>query len=162
MKFIRNFLGVLLILLMASSAWAASSIVGTVKKVQAPGTSAYALEVALVCTAHVDGVVTAETVQANISNLAKYPINGLKLHYVQAYPGGTAPTDGSDLTLTMNGVDILGGRGTDLIDATSYTSCAPGTVGAVGDIVVTGNITINISNIGNAGITNIILTFVSD
>ena len=52
-----------------------------------------------------------------------------KLYSVMTYPGGTAPTDATDLTLSMNGMDLLGAKGTNLIDATTTESTFPYSVG---------------------------------
>ena len=46
--------------------------------------------------------------------------DGFYLYEIRTAPGATAPTDATDLTLTnSNGLDVLGGAGTDKIDATS-------------------------------------------
>lgn len=47
-------------------------------------------------------------------------VEGWYLFEIHTYPGGTAPTDGADFVITDgNGMDILGGAGTDKIDETS-------------------------------------------
>lgn len=71
-----------------------------------------ATELVLKCTGDQDTTVTiASSMDAN------YCL-GRKLVEVLTYPtaGGTGPTDATDMTLVMNGLDILGGKGTNLID----------------------------------------------
>ena len=98
------------------------------------------------------------------SNGYSYDIRGLKLYSVKAYPGTTAPTDATDLTITDEfGVDLLGGKGANLIDATSKTWVPAGPAGYAFPALITGNITVTITN--NAvvsAVTTIILELVGD
>ena len=58
-------------------------------------------------------------------------LHGFYLYSITAYPGATATTDNTDLTIiateatTNKSVDILGGNGTDLIDATTSKETIP-------------------------------------
>ena len=49
------------------------------------------------------------------------------IYSVETWPGGTAPTDASDFTLldAVTGEDLLGGNGTDAIDATTPKTILP-------------------------------------
>ena len=98
------------------------------------------------------------------SNGSPYDIRGLKLYSVKAYPGATAPTDATDLTITDEfGCDLLGTKGTNFIDATSKTWIPAGPEGYALPALITGDITVNISNNAvNSAITTIILEFVGD
>lgn len=89
-------------------------------------------------------------------------LTGWYLWLVTAWPGGTAPTDASDLTITdLDGIDILGGRGTNLLDATSLTSTCAGTTTTDMPMLITGPVTLNLSgNSVNAAIVYLKLLFV--
>lgn len=93
-----------------------------------------------------------------------FDIRGLKLYSVKAYPGSTAPTDATDLTITDEyGVDLLGGKGTDVIDSTSKTWTLVGPSGSYSPALITGNITVTITNNAvNSAVTTLILEFVGD
>jgi hypothetical protein len=118
------------------------------------------VEITLDCRAD----AAAATFDAVVLNgLSGVPdILGLKLYNVKAWPGSTAPTDATDLTITdAEGIDILGGRGTDLIDATTMTSCCAGSINTEMPMPIMGPITINITNNAvNAAVIKIKLLFV--
>ena len=62
--------------------------------------------------------------------MAAYTVTGFHDFYiysVETWPGGTAPTDASDFTLldATTGEDLLGGNGTDAIDATTPKTVFP-------------------------------------
>lgn len=80
-----------------------------------------ATELVLECTGDADTTVTISE-----SNNATY-VKGFYLVEVITYPtsGGTAPTDATDFTLLMDGMDILGGKGTNMIDATTTKHTFP-------------------------------------
>ena len=118
------------------------------------------IEVALVCEAD---AAAATFTAAVINNLPGMPdILGMKLYNVKVCPGVTAPTDASDLTITdADGIDLLGARGTDLIDSASMTSCCAGSSGTEMPMPVMGPITINITNnVVNAAVIKMKLLFV--
>jgi len=164
-KFMKTMFVFIVILLFAHSAFAAvGTVTGAATVVKKIAGQPAVVKVVLTCTGGTAGEAGTypATVINTLSGVSSTTLLGLNLHYIQVYPGGTAPVDASDMTITMDGVDILGGRGTDLIDNTSLTSCAPGTVGAVGDIPITGNITLNISgNTTASAVVTIILTFIN-
>lgn len=87
---------------------------------------------------------------------------GFKLYSVTAYHGATGPTDASDLTITdVNGIDLLGARGTDLIDETSETSCCAGSTNTEMPMPITGPITITLTgNSVASAVVNLKLLFV--
>jgi hypothetical protein len=80
-------------------------------------------EITFACKAHTDN---SFSVSCPIS------IQYWNLYMVKTWPGGTAPKDASDLTITSApsdgegfADDILGGAGTDQIDATSTLNFVP-------------------------------------
>ena len=92
-----------------------------------------------------DGSVPATAF--NAANMALI-LDKARLNYVRAYPtsGGTAP-DAADVTLTMNGQDLLGGAGANLIHATATQDVYPLNTG--GDIrfpLITGTVTLGVAN----------------
>ena len=106
----------------------------------------------LTCTAGTDGdagtyPATVMNALAKDSNSNLFDIRGMKIYSVKAYPGTTAPTDATDLTLTDEyGIDLLGGKGADLIDATTKTFIPSGPGAFAQPALITGNVTINITN----------------
>ena len=93
-----------------------------------------------------------------------FDIRGLKLYSVKAYPGDTAPTDETDLSITDEyGIDLLGTKGTNVIDATSKTWTLVGPSGSYSPALITGDITVAITNNAvNSAVTTLILEFVGD
>ena len=76
----------------------------------------------LVCTGDaINGSIPAITVNMNNISMGKH-----YLYQVIAYPttGGTAP-DAADVTVTMAGQDLLGGKGVNLIHATATQDTFP-------------------------------------
>lgn len=77
----------------------------------------------------------------------EYDLRGLQLCSIKVIPGATAPTDSSDITITdEDGVDLLGAKGTNLISATLKTWALFGPAGYTVSALITGDVTINISN----------------
>lgn len=72
--------------------------------------------------------VTADATAATVPNTSLTAANlafvkGWYLYNVRTYPGATAPTDATDMTLVdSQSRDVLGGSGTDLIDSTTCES----------------------------------------
>jgi hypothetical protein len=93
-----------------------------------------------------------------------FDIRGLKLYSVKGIPGETAPTDATDLTITDEyGVDLLGGKGTDVIDATSKTWIPAGPANYTLPALITGNITATITNNSvNSATFTLVLELVGD
>lgn len=125
----------------------------------------------LTCTAGAAGDANAHLFPATVinplavdSNGTLFDIRGLKLYSVKAYPGATAPTDATDLTITDEyGVDLLGTKGTDLIDATSKTWVPAGPPSYVLPALITGNITVNITNNSvDSAVTTLVIELVGD
>lgn len=72
-----------------------------------------------------------------------YNLRGWILYMVRTYPGGTAPTDASDLYLyqhASNGKDILDGGGVDKLDATSTLTFKPLVNTSDGVALITGDL----------------------
>jgi hypothetical protein len=125
----------------------------------------------LTCTAGAAGDGNAHLFPATVINPLALDgagrftdIRGLKFYSVKAYPGDPAPTDATDLTITDEyGIDLLGGKGTDLIDATSKTWIPIGPAGYALPALITGNITVNITNNSvNSAVVNLVLELVGD
>ena len=95
---------------------------------------------------------------------ATFDLRGLKLYSVKAIPGATAPTDATDLTITDEyGVDLLGGKGTDLIDATTKTFIPAGPGAFAQPALITGTISATITNNAvNSAVFKLVLEFIGD
>jgi hypothetical protein len=106
----------------------------------------------LAWVAHTDGSGTLTT----------GAINGTILR-VTTNPAANAPTDNYDITLTdADGVDVLAGQGTDLDTANSASFCpgvafTDGTTTSVVPIVVSGPLTLNLSNAGDSNEGSLVL-----
>ena len=106
-------LALLIFLLFAGNAFAAGTCVPTY---QDNGT-VYAIT--YTCTADA-ALATYPSTALNTSVTKMLKDRSFHLYEVYTSPGGTAPTDETDLALTdANGLDVLGGAGTNGIDATS-------------------------------------------
>ena len=124
------------------SLWAAGSCTQTPTR---DASSRYVL-IKFACTgAADDGSIPATPISADNMTLI---LDKARLLSVTAYPtsGGTAP-DAADVTLTMNGQDLLGGAGANLIHATATQDTYPLNTG--GDIrfpLITGTVTLGVAN----------------
>ncbi len=77
----------------------------------------------------------------------EYDLRGLQFYSIKVIPGVTPPTDSSDITITdEDGVDLLGAKGTNIISATLKTWALFGPAGYSVSALITGDVTINISN----------------
>jgi hypothetical protein len=120
------------------------------------------MKIKLTCTGDASNGTIPATVINTLANIADVDLRGKKLYEAKAYPGGTAPTDATDVTITdEDGIDLLGGRGADLVDATSKTYIAVGPASTYQPALITGNMTLNISNQAvHSAVFYIILTIV--
>lgn len=116
----KIFLAIMAVLLMASTSWAtAGSCTQTV--------SDYIggmVKVSLVCTADsTNGTLPTQTIDTDTMTLLT---GTYYLYSVTAYKtvGGTAP-DAADVTVLMNSMDLLGGKGVNLIHASATYDTAP-------------------------------------
>jgi hypothetical protein len=125
----------------------------------------------LTCTAGAAGDANAGLFPATVINPlaidsagSLFDIRGMKLYSVKAIPGDTAPTDASDLTITdPYNVDLLGGKGENLIDATSKNWIPAGPPNFALPALITGNITVNITNNSvSSAVTTLVLEFTGD
>lgn len=76
-------------------------------------------------------------------------LTGYWLSHVKVIPGSTGPTDDSDLTITVNGVDILGGNGANIVDNATNGYCVPFGSNTDAQYPMSGSddvLTVNISN----------------
>lgn len=125
MKNLFKLITVLIALFLFSTPAFADGIASeTAERMTHPETGKAILKVTLNCTIGATDVTIGPAIDGHV-------LKGRKLTHVETVPGTTAPTDASDLTLsTANGLDILDGEGTDLIDSTSIL----GTVGGVNGV----------------------------
>ena len=85
------------------------------------------------------------------------------IYSIETWPGGTSPTDATDLTLldAVTGEDLLGANGTDAIDATTPKTIFPRSAAMSLNFyhLVKGNMTINVTNNSvNSAIINVRIT----
>jgi len=125
----------------------------------------------LTCTAGAAGDANAHLFPATIINpLAVdadgvlFDIRGLKIYSVKAFPGDPAPTDATDVTITdQYNVDLLGGKGADLIDSSSKTWIPVGPSTFALPALITGDITVNITNNEvDSAVTTLVLELTGD
>lgn len=131
---------------------AEGTITGLLTRIPTPMDQPKVAKLVLTCTAGTAGEAgaypaTVLNALAVDSNGSLFDIRGMKIYSVKAYPGDTAPTDATDVTITDEfGVDLLGGKGADLVDATTKTFIPSGPGAFAQPALITGNITINITN----------------
>ena len=140
----------------------AGTITGTLTRLGVRQGSPPVVKVELTCTADAEAATYPETVVNTLSGVSDFDLRGLKLYSVKAIPGDTAPTDATDLVIEDEyGVDLLGGRGVDFIDASVKTWIAAGPAKDTQPALITGNITVKITNNEiNSAVTTIILEFI--
>ena len=138
------------------------TITGAITRIQGQQGRPQVVKVTLTCTASADAHTYPATVVNTLDNVSDYDLRGLSLHSVKAIPGTTGPTDNSDLTITdENGVDLLGGKGENIIDnaTLSFVPAGPGAFAQPAPI--TGNITVNLSgNSVDSAVVTLVLLFV--
>jgi hypothetical protein len=77
----------------------------------------------------------------------KYRVAGWSLDSVKVYPGATGPTADSDLEVEDgDGLDMLGGEGTDLIKNSAASVTVPSRDSIRGPVPITGGMTIKVTN----------------
>jgi len=130
------------------------TITGVLTRIPTSANLSRAAKLVLTCVAGAAGDANAGLYPATVINpLAVdadgnyFDIRGLKINAVKAYPGTTAPTDATDVTITDEyGIDLLGGKGADLVDATTKTFIPAGPGAFAQPALITGNISLNITN----------------
>lgn len=112
----KKILITILLCLFASYAFAAGTVTPGDLVTHSPEMKSYVIT----CVADsADGTLPATAIDLTA-------VDGYYLYEIRTSPGGTAPTDASDFTLAdANGLDVLGGAGTDGIDATSDLNFIP-------------------------------------
>ena len=104
----------------------------------------------LTCTADADAATFPAAVLNTLAvdgDGRSFDIRGLQGYSIKVIPGSPAPTDASDITITDEyGIDLLGGKGTNLISATNKTWALFGPSGYSVSALISGNTTITISN----------------
>jgi hypothetical protein len=128
--------------LMASNLWAAGSCTETDLD-----TIGGAFTVKLACTGDsANGSIPTQTISSGVITLLS---NKYFLVNVKAYPtsGGTAP-DAADVTVNMDGLDLLGGKGVNLIHATATQDVVPYStfMSAWRYVLVTSALTVAVAN----------------
>ena len=141
----------------------AGDMTGVLNRIQTPDGRPKIAEVVLTCTADAGGAYP-ETVVNTLAGLAGFDIRGLKLYSVKSIPGAVPPTDGSGITiLDKHGVDLLGGKGIELIKAASKTWTLVGPTGYNAPALITGDITVKVANNNeNGAIVILVLEFTGD
>ncbi len=135
---------ILTVMLMASNAWAVAGSCVQTPYTYGPGSF---VKVVFVCTGDsTDGSIPTQTVGSDIMDL----ITGFYwLASVKAYhtPGGTAP-DAADVAVLMNGQDLLGGKGANLIHPTATYDVVPYSsfISSYRYPPITSTITVTVSN----------------
>jgi hypothetical protein len=117
----KTFLFVAIILLWAVSVFGATP--GSVVQSMA-GYGPSVQVVKFVVTSGDAGAMPTTAISTSYMNTLK--AGGYYLYNVKAYPtsGGTAP-DAADITVIMNGLDLLGGKGANLLHATATQDTFP-------------------------------------
>jgi hypothetical protein len=128
------------IFLMASCAWAAGTCTQTPYYYQPNG----AVTVTLVCTADATGAIDTQVIESGTMNILK---GYYYLYQVVTFPGATAP-DAADVTVKMNGIDLLGAKGVNLIHATATQDTLPYStfMSAYRYPLITDNLTVTVAN----------------
>jgi len=141
----------------------AGTITGVLNRIQTQQGRPKIAEVVLTCTADAGGAYP-ETVVNTLAGLAGFDIRGLKLYSVKSIPGAVPPTDGGGITiLDKHGVDLLGGKGIEFIKAASKTWTLVGPTGYNAPALITGDITVKITNNNeNGAIVILVLEFTGD
>ena len=112
----RYFLFIFLTM-MAGTAYAADSVTGPTKI----HNDMYIVTMSLTASGGTFSSLAINNDNTNAMTL----LTGYWLSHVKVIPGATGPTDNSDLTLTVNGVDILGGNGANIVDNATNGYCVP-------------------------------------
>lgn len=82
-----------------------------------------------------------------IEDQFKHKLAGWSLDSVRVYPGATGPTADSDLELEDDdGLDVLGGEGTDLIKNSAASVTVPSRDSVRGPVPITGGLTAKVTN----------------
>ena len=121
MKRLILIIALALALMIPSSLWAAAP--GDCVQTPYQYTPGGYIKVKLVCTAGAGGDISTQTIASATMALLTGPYC---LYQVIARPttGGTAP-DAADIAVLMNGMDLLGGKGVNLIHATATQDTFP-------------------------------------
>jgi hypothetical protein len=123
----------------------AGTITGVLSRIQTQQGRPQMAKLVLTCTGDAsDGSFPATVLNGLQSS---FLLEGLQLYSIKVIPGTTAATDASDITITDEyGVDLLGGKGTNLISSTLKKWALFGPSGYSVSALITGDTTINISN----------------
>lgn len=134
------------VMLMASNLWAAGSCVQTPYDYIGGG-----LVVKFACTGDsANGSIPTQTLDVETLAMIK---GKYYLYTVKTYPtsGGTAP-DAADVTVNMDGLDLLGAKGANLIHATATQDTLPYStfMSAYRYPLITNAVTVAVANQGTA------------
>lgn len=120
-------------------------IVGTLSRIQTQQGRPQMAKLVLTCTADAANASFPATILNDLQS--QFLLEGLQLYSIKTIPGATAPTADSDITVTDEyGVDLLGGKGTNLISNTAKKWALFGPQNYTASALITGDVTINISN----------------
>ena len=108
---------------------------------------------------------TADDDDATVTDYTVTGFDGFYLHSVETWPGSPSPTDATDLQLldAVSGFDLLGGNGTNGIDATTPVVILPSVAATTFYHMIKGNLTIDIdSNAASSAVMQIRITGTKD
>lgn len=151
MKRLIVVLGILTMLIVPTVAYAAgvtSSVTDTLVKDGGGGSHVQVLTFAWI--ANSSGAVTSDVSDDEFSGY---------VFKVVTNPGSPAPTDDYDITLTHNGVDIMGGELADR-DTANSEQAVPKIDATYGSNWVSGALTLNISNNSADGATGVVKVYI--
>lgn len=128
----------------------AGTITGVLTRIGVQQGRPQVCKLVLSCTADAADHTLPDTVLNDLavdSNGTLFDIRGLKIYSLKCFPGSTPPTDATDLVIEDEyGIDLLGGKGTDFIDATTATWITAGPSTSTLPTYITGDITAKITN----------------
>lgn len=156
---------ILLIVFTTSTAYAAGTITGVLTRAQTAQGRPVVTKLVLTCTGDSsNGGYPATTLSQFFVDASgrTYVMPGLQLYSVKVIPGTTGPTADSDMTITDEyGVDLLGGKGTNLIKNAAKTWALFGPSGYYISPIVTGELTLTITgNSVNSATITIVIEFI--
>lgn len=143
----------------------AGTITGVLTRVQTQQGRPQVTKLVLTCTGDSSNGSFPATVLnplAQDSDGTSFDIRGLQLYSMKVIPGSTGPTADSDVTITDEyGVDLMGGKGTDLLKNSAKSWALFGPSGYSVSALITGNITITITNNSvNSAVITIVLELI--
>ncbi len=138
----------------------AGTITATIERFEVGGRPS--AKIILLCTADAALATFPATIINALDNISKYDLRGMFLSEVKTIPGATGPTDDTDFTITDEyGIDLLTTRGTNAIDNATKNWIASGGSSNYPMPLITGNITLTITNNSvNSAVVTVVLNLI--